>query len=68
LVQLRFDLYVISCKLELVKIGVASGAQKRLWELQVGSAAVGPAKRRSRGHLRAIVAPQVLRPRQRPEW
>jgi hypothetical protein len=31
-------LYVISCKLELVKIGVAGDAQKRLRELQVGSA------------------------------
>jgi hypothetical protein len=41
LVQLRFDLYVISCKLELGKIGVAGDAQKRLREFHVGSAAVG---------------------------
>src|SRR5437016_1712318 len=30
-------LYVISCRLERVKIGVASDAEKRLRELQVGS-------------------------------
>jgi hypothetical protein len=30
-------LYVISCRLERVKIGVAGDAEKRLRELQVGS-------------------------------
>jgi hypothetical protein len=29
-------LYVISCRLELVKIGVAGDAEKRMRELQVG--------------------------------
>ena len=54
---------MISCKLELVKIGVAGDAQKRLRELQVGSAAVGLTTR-TLGNWKAAPAFHCERERQ----